>query len=94
MARCSVDDAVERSDKNGRPFVEVRNDDASGREVMLVGSSLTPVKKRMCFIRCHSCMQHIFSYLEANKFSLGYIFSCPSTIKLNGDNEMLHIIIT
>lgn len=56
MARCSVDDAVERSDKNGRPFVEVRNDDASGREVMLVGSSLTPVKKRMCFIKCHSCM--------------------------------------
>lgn len=56
MARCSVDDAVERSDKNGRPFVEVRNDDASGREVMLVGSSLTPVKKRMCSIRCHSCM--------------------------------------
>lgn len=50
MARCSVDDAVERSDKNGRPFVEVRNDDTSGREVMLVGSSLTPVKKRMCFI--------------------------------------------
>lgn len=56
MVRCLVDDVVERLDKNGWLFVEVRNDDVSGREVMFVGLSFIFVKKRMCFIRCYSCM--------------------------------------
>lgn len=44
MAGRSIDNAVQRSDENGRPLVKVGDNDAGGRQIMLVCTSFTPEK--------------------------------------------------